>query len=120
MCKQGWFGTAGNGGHDDDSDDHGNDGDYDVIDGVRRWFWWEHLRRLVDYDNDGVQEDAGENVLEDLLIMMQMMIKSGLTHLSSASSLPAASSPSSLLASFKPSIISYHSDKQSHHHVIDC
>ena len=74
MCKQGWFSTVGNSGHDDDSDDHGNDGDYDVIDGVRRWFWWEHLRRLVDYDNDGVQEDAGENVLEDLLIMMQMMI----------------------------------------------
>ena len=74
MCKQGWFSTVGNGGHDDDSDDHGNDGDYDVIDGVRRWFWWKHLRGLIDYDNDGVQDDAGDNVLEDLLIMMQMMI----------------------------------------------
>ena len=36
MCEHGWFGTVGNGGHDDDSDDQGNDGDYDVIEGVLR------------------------------------------------------------------------------------
>ena len=74
------------------------------------------MRRLIDYDNDGVQYDCGDYVLEDLLIMMQMIIKSGLTSLQ-----PLRFQQPALQVHYWPRLNLQSSviDKQNHHHVID-